>query len=150
MAQGWGELVHSESAPPSTKKKLTKKEEKKQKPSNNGLSTLLTFSQPRTFLATMYSISTNPPCLFLKKLSIYITVEAFPRPPLSGSYPPLDRVTHPGAKSDVGGWVGRQPHLRQPPTTPQHSSSPRESRPLSWPFCHLGCCREALAPAHFP
>ena len=68
------------------------------------------------------------------------------------SYPPLDRVTHPGAKSDVRGWVGRQPPPKTAlPATPlQHSSSPRESGPLSWPFCQLGCCREVLPPPHFP
>ena len=64
MTQGWGELVHSESTSPFTKKKQTKREDEGKKPSNNGLSTLFTFSQPRTLLATMYSIFTNPPCLF--------------------------------------------------------------------------------------
>ena len=72
---------------------------------------------------------------FYKKLSIYITVEAFPGPRPSGPHPPPDRVTHPGERSEVGGGAGWLPVPKSPPTTTTQapeSQGPSLGRAANW------------------
>lgn len=111
------------------------------KPSNNGLSTLPTLSQPQCSpsLQTLhvFFFKKNFPFISLWRLSLGLTIRFSPAPRQGDS---------PGRKVWGGrrGWVTTHP--KEP--SPHYNSSPRESGSLSWPCRQLGRCKEVVPPPY--